>query len=441
MKAYLYIRTGPNDGEIHALARPVAIFGRGADCDVRLNDPYVSRQHFRIEQRGENYWMFDLGSANCTAINGMPKKERELKHGDEIHVGSTRILFLTGSTPIGGGGMSSVSGVTLVFTKRFQGGAQFEMIGSSQEMAHVFELVERVAPLDTTVLIYGESGTGKELVAQALHHSGKRPHGPMVTVNCAAIPRELTESELFGHEKGAFTGAHAQRLGKFELADGGTLFLDEIAELPLEGQAKLLRVLEEHKFSRVGGEHECKVDVRVVAATHQDLAGMVQRGQFRQDLLYRLEVVSLKVPSLRERNNDIELLARHFLDQFGQKVGRRIDSISPEAMEKLKSHPWPGNVRELKNVIERAVILGKKPIVQPEDIFLSQRSGMQEAAEGIGANAPMIPLDELFVRVARPHIERALHLANGNKSKAAELLGIPRSSLYDIARKYGVQLP
>jgi DNA-binding NtrC family response regulator len=431
MNAHLFIRTGPNSGEMHQLGSGAVTLGRGRTCGIRLADPFVSREHFRIELRGHVYWLVDLGSMNMTAVNGIPTSNKQLEAGDEIHLGSTRILFLSGSAP--SSAAARVSEISRTMANIFSvTGPRFEMVGASDAMRKLHTIIERVAPLDTTVLILGESGVGKELVAKAIHQNGPRATGPLVNVNCASIPRELAESELFGHEKGAFTGAHAQRLGKFELANGGTLFLDEIGELAPDCQAKLLRVIEERKVTRVGGERDYKVNVRLVAATHQNLHEMVKSGRFRKDLLFRLEVISIQVPPLRERGDDIQMLARHFLDRLREKVGRRIEGITPQAIERLKAHDWPGNVRELKNVIERAVIMGSGTNIDAPDLALHALDS--EAGEGDSLE----PLEAVVEKVARQHIERAMRLAGGNKKKAAQMLGVPRSSLYDFFKKYGL---
>ena len=485
MPAYLFVREGPNSGEIHELGDQPLVIGRDEVCGMRLGDPFVSRRHFQVEARGEAFWLVDLGSRNCTVVNGVPTTRRELRQNDEIQVGSTRILFV----PAGETGCTADTAeyeVARAATRSFAApGGPAEMIGATQEMRRVFALIEQAAPLDVTVLVTGESGTGKELVARALHRMGPRAGGPLVTVNCAAIPRDLVDSELFGHEKGAFTGANARRLGKFELADGGTLFLDEVGELPLEAQAKLLRVLEERKVSRIGAQSETPVDVRIVAATNRDLHAMSTRGLFRLDLIYRLEVVVIRVPALRKRREDVPLLAQHFLNQFREKIGRPPLALAPGALERLISHDWPGNVRELKNVVERAAIFATGPDVSAEDIELSPRSasssdlGSAAAAEaamaavemarrGIVAPAPptepvvspsravppasnlnatppggtqrpagleITPLDE----VVKQQIENALVLTGGNKKRAAEMLKISRSSLYNYMQRFGLE--
>src|SRR5262249_28108154 len=241
-----------------------------------------------------------------------------------------------------------------------------EIIGRSPALLAVLEKVSRVAPTDANVLIHGETGTGKELIARAIHSHGRRAARPLIKVNCAALPAGLVESELFGHEKGAFTGAIARRLGRFELADGGTLFLDEIGELSLETQAKLLRVLQEHEIERVGGGAAIPVDVRIIAATNRDLLKAVRETTFREDLYYRLNVFPIALPPLRDRAGDIPLLVRFLVDRFAARVGKRIDGVSPETMSRLVAYRWPGNIRELENVLERAVILATGPALDLE---------------------------------------------------------------------------
>ena len=239
-----------------------------------------------------------------------------------------------------------------------------EIVGRSPALTAVLDKVRRVAPTDASVLIYGETGTGKELIARAIHSTSQRRDRPLIKINCAALPAGLVESELFGHEKGAFTGAIARHTGRFELADGGTIFLDEIGELPAETQAKLLRVLQEHEFDRVGGTSPRKVDVRVIAATNRDLLKAVREKAFREDLYYRLNVFPIQLPPLRERPEDIPLLAKYLLDKFAARIGRRFDGIDPATLRRLMAYPWPGNVRELQNVLERAVILATGPLAR-----------------------------------------------------------------------------
>src|SRR5689334_18978691 len=270
------------------------------------------------------------------------------------------------------------------------GSDRFGIIGESPPIQELYAILERVAATPTTVLISGESGTGKELVARALHENSSRRDRPFIKVNCAAIPKDLMESELFGYERGAFTGAVASKPGRFELASGGTLFLDEIAEIPVEMQVKLLRVLQESEFERVGGIKTIRVDVRLVAATNRDLKREIAAGTFREDLYYRLNVVPIALPALRERVSDIPLLSRHFVDKFNARLKKNVSGIEPDAMDRLVAYAWPGNIRELENVLERAILFCDTERVRLVDLSVDVREG---AAEGPRASQPSIPLD------------------------------------------------
>jgi len=304
------------------------------------------------------------------------------------------------------------------------------IVGRSAALRRVLQQVEVVAPTDSGVLIQGETGTGKELIAQAVHNRSGRRDRPFIKVNCAAIPSGLLESELFGHEKGAFTGAIARKPGRFELADKGTLFLDEVGDIPLELQAKLLRVLQEHEFERLGSTRTQQVDVRVVAATHRDLKQMVAEGTFRSDLYYRLHVFPLTVPALRDRREDVPTIVRHFVDKYSRRMNRHIETISPHTMEVLKDYAWPGNVRELQNFIERAVILS------PGN---SLRAPLDELTQDTVPSSPM-PLSTLE-EMEREHVVRALKESNwvtGGPKGAAAKLGLKRTTLAYRIRKLGI---
>jgi transcriptional regulator with GAF, ATPase, and Fis domain len=310
------------------------------------------------------------------------------------------------------------------------------MVGESAAMKRVYQLVARVAPTDSTVLIRGESGTGKELAAQALHQNSGRRERPFVAINCAALTETLLESELFGHERGAFTGALAQKKGKLEVADGGTLFLDEVGELAPVLQAKLLRVLQERAFERVGGTRTIRVDVRVVAATNRDLEEAVRAGAFRQDLYYRLNVVSFEMPALRERREDIALLASYFAAKYGAKFKRRVTGVSPEARECLAGYDWPGNVRELENAIERAVVLGSTASILPED--LPETVLEAEPAAGSAA-APVTKYHEAVREAKRQLIARALEHSGGGVTEAARALGVHPNYLHRLMRNLNLR--
>jgi len=302
------------------------------------------------------------------------------------------------------------------------------MIGESKAMHEVYDFVSRVAGRDSTVLISGESGTGKELVARAVHMNSGRADKPFVAINCAAITETLLESELFGHERGAFTGAVSQKKGKLEVAEGGTVFLDEIGELAVPMQAKLLRVLQEREFERVGGTRPIKLDVRLIAATNRDLKEASKTGAFRPDLYYRLNVVSLHMPALRERREDIPMLAAFFATQCGEKVKRRVAGISPEARACLTRYDWPGNVRELENAIERAVVLGSTELILPDDL---PDSILEETA---AAGEPVSALHDGIREAKKVLIERAIEQANGNYTEAAKILGVHANHLFRLIR-------
>jgi len=310
-----------------------------------------------------------------------------------------------------------------------------QIIGNGPAMTALLETVSQVAPSEATVVITGQSGTGKELIAGAIHHNSPRRDGPLVKINCAAISENLLESEMFGHEKGSFTGANRRKEGRFVQADNGSLFLDEVSEMPLGMQVKLLRVLQERELTRVGGEAVLKVDVRVIAATNRNLEEMVTAGEFRQDLYYRLNVVELNVPELAHRREDIPLLAQAFLSSFAEKNHKRIKGFTPQAMDVLVRYDWPGNVRELMNAVERAVVLARDTYLDTGDLpFKSQAAGEAAAAAGpppfISEN---LPLEE----VEKVTILQTLKSVGGNKSEAARRLGITRKTLHKKLKKYG----
>ena len=311
-----------------------------------------------------------------------------------------------------------------------------KIIGRSEPIETVVQQVALAAPTTATVLVRGESGAGKELVAAALHYASNRRDGPFVCLNCAALSPSLLESELFGHEKGAFTGATDRKRGKFESADGGTLMLDEIGEMSAETQAKFLRVLEGHPFERVGGQSPITVDVRVVAATNRDLQAMVAEGKFRQDLYYRLHVVEILVPPLRKRGKDVISLAEHFLDLFNQKMGRKIEGFSKAAKKRLVEYSWPGNVRELKNVVERAVVLNTKTTIEASDLVLSPAIHGGKLPAGMSDAGNAAAVDTTLAELERSHIERVLRHTEGNKSRASAILGIERSTLDRKLKKF-----
>lgn len=304
-----------------------------------------------------------------------------------------------------------------------------EIIGESPQMHKVYEMIQTVAKTDTTVMIRGESGTGKELIARAIHSNSNRRYFPIVAVNCGGLPEGILESELFGHERGAFTGAQYKRKGKLELADGGTLFLDEVGNIDAKTQMDLLRAIETKQFTRVGGNEIIKVDFRVICATNKDLEKAVSDGTFREDLYYRLNVFTIFIPPLRERKGDIPVLANFFVRKYARAMGKSIDSISPEAMDTLVRYNWPGNVRELENAVERAMVVGKSPAIRPEDLpyQLTEKNHV-------------LPTGSLAA-VEKAHIASVLEQNRWNISRSAEILQIDRVTLYNKIEKYGLKKP
>ncbi|MEW6410486.1 MAG: sigma-54 dependent transcriptional regulator [Nitrospirota bacterium] len=303
------------------------------------------------------------------------------------------------------------------------------IIGESDAMKEVFSIIEKVADTDSTILIHGESGTGKELIATTIHYNSKRKDRPLIKVSCAALPETLLESELFGYEKGAFTGAIKRKQGRFELANGGTIFLDEIGDIPLSIQAKLLRVLQDKSFERLGGTETFTVDVRVIAATNKNLEDMVKKGYFREDLFFRLNVIPLYLPPLRERRGDILLLIEYFLDRYNKKFSKNV-RFSKETIETLCRYTYPGNIRELENIVERCVALSEGNTIEkvdlPPHLFRNDRRKLGS-------------LDEVLTEVEREHILRVLKTTKGNKTKAAEMLGISRKTLWEKMNAYGIE--
>lgn len=309
-------------------------------------------------------------------------------------------------------------------------GKASELVGKSPQMQRIYKLIESVAQTDTTVMIRGESGTGKELIARAIHNNSERRYFPLVILNCGGMPEGVLESELFGHERGAFTGAHYRRKGKLELADGGTLFLDEIGNIDKKTQMDLLRVIETKQFTRVGGNEIIKVDFRIISATNRDLESAVKEGAFREDLYYRLNVFTIDVPPLRERIGDLQLLADYFLNKYSTSMGKPYEGFSNDAIDKIKTYSWPGNVRELENAIERAAVVGTPPNVKAPDLpfSLSDISNLRAPAGSLEA-------------MERNHIIKILEEQNWNISRSAEILKIDRATLYNKIQKFGLKKP
>ncbi|MGA7723039.1 MAG: sigma-54 dependent transcriptional regulator [Ignavibacteriaceae bacterium] len=313
------------------------------------------------------------------------------------------------------------------------------MISADGRMQDVFKLVTKVLNNEITVLVYGESGTGKELIARAIHYNGKRKDKPFIVVNCASIPRELLESELFGHEKGSFTGAHQRKLGKFELANGGTIFLDEVGELEMLLQAKLLRVIQEREFERVGGTELIKTDVRIISATNRDLKLAVEKKEFREDLFYRLNSFPISIPPLRFRRGDILVLAQHFLDSFNKKLGKSVKGFSKKAVKLIYEYNWPGNIREMENMIERCLIICEKDMIDVDD--LPSQIRVSEPAGDANINGFLFSDDTIipFEKLKEESIRHALKITNGNIVEAAKKLQLGRATIYRLMEKYNIE--
>jgi len=385
-----------------------------------LNDPTVSRHHAVIEEAGKGYVLRDLGSTNGTYLNEIRIKEAYLEYGSVIGLGNTRLQFV----PL-------EERVEIPPSEEDYFG---DVFGRSLEMRRIFTMLKKISPSDITVTIEGETGTGKELVARGIHFSSQRARGPFVVIDCGSISKNLMESELFGHEKGAFTGATQTHRGAFEVAHGGTIFIDEIGELGLEMQPKLLRVLEQREVRRVGGNEVFKVDVRVIAATNKDLISEVQKGRFREDLFYRISVVRIHLPSLRERGEDIPLLAQQFARELSGPYGGGGDmAVSAEALEILRHYHWPGNVRELKNIITRAMAMGDGKVLRLRDFITPLSSEQRTQAPSLDSL-----VGKTLEEIEKAAIAKTLDVHGGNKSAAARVLGIAYSTLYEKIKKYGL---
>jgi transcriptional regulator with GAF, ATPase, and Fis domain len=451
MSAKLVVLAGPRCGETFSIDASQIIIGRDTAAQLSIPDHLISRRHCAVDLADSRCTLRDLGSSNGTYVNGMPVRERTLTHGDRIRAGDSILLFLQAGAD-GADGLLSGERVR-AFDDRTQriprvdaqgqsDGPEaapdaivaavlagritlqaHDMVGESAPMRAVYECIRKVAPRDSNVLICGETGTGKELAARAVHQNSPRASRPFVAVTCAALTESLLESELFGHEKGAFTGAVVLKKGKFEVADGGTIFLDEVGELAPALQAKLLRALQHHEFERVGGTRAISVNVRLIAATNQDLQAAVAAGRFRQDLWYRLNVVALTMPPLRARRADIPALAAHFAAKYGR--GRPVE-LSREVVDALRTYDWPGNVRELENAIERAVVLGCSDRIVADDLpeTVLEPSAIRPR-EGTAYHQTVLD-------VKRRLILDAIDRSGGNYTAAARLLGINPTYLHRL---------
>jgi len=414
----LVVISGPDAGRTVELPRGEHLLGGSSKCQIRLTDRSVSRQHLKLDVREDRVVAVDLGSRNGTTCDGRRFTELEVGPGTVLTLGNTSIKLLPRDT----------RERPLLLSDRDRYG---QLVGRSRKMRELFTTLERLAPGGSDVLIQGETGTGKELCAEAIHHDSPRAKGPFVIVDLAGIAPSLLESELFGHVKGAFTGAHADRAGAFERAQGGTVFLDEVGELPLDLQPRLLRALERRQVKRVGGNDYRSVDVRVVAATHVDLEAAVRDGKFRRDLFHRLAVLRITLPALRERPEDIPLL----VDTILERMGRPPSALSDQTRALLSQYPWPGNVRELRNVVDQVVNLGEEMLPA-----LEGGSGPGEARP----SAPDLSLpfkeakEKLIEGFERDYLKGLIERCEGNISRASREAGIDRVYLRKLLRKHGL---
>lgn len=432
-KYRLQVVDGPNKGQEIIAERRVFNIGSAYDGDLALDDTTVSRRHCRIVFDGGGYVLEDLDSKNGTYIDSHRIKAAYLRPNVRIGLGSSTLLFQ----------LEEGSKVEVFLSKGDRFG---ELYGRSIEMKEVFGILQKVAPTDATVLITGESGTGKELAARAVHSQSKRANKPFIVFDCSAVPRELIESELFGHVKGAFTGAVQSRPGAFVSAQGGTLFIDELGELPIDLQPKLLRVLETREVKPIGSNETTQIDVRIVAATNQTLEQMIQEGTFRQDLYYRLAVIHVPLPPLRERAEDVPFLVDLFLSQQ-QTEGEYV--VSHETMERLKQYSWPGNVRELRNYVERAKILSTGREIDASLLSSSGVGGNLGASSSSGFEASSVDLnvpfklakEQLVDRFEQAYLSEALKQSDWNITQAANQIGIHRKSLEYLMKKHQLRRP
>jgi DNA-binding NtrC family response regulator len=421
----LAVVAGPDQGRVVRPSQRSAVIGTQTGCDLALSDPHVSRLHCRIDVDQQEYVLRDLGSTNGTLVGGVRIREAALPAQAVLEVGSTRVRFALIEQPFD---------IPLAGEDSFEG-----LVGRSISMRELYAVLGRIAPADAPVIIEGETGTGKELVARAIHARSRRADKPLVVFDCGAVPPTLVESELFGHEKGAFTGATDRHVGVFERARGGTVFLDELGELGKDLQPKLLRVLENGQIQRVGGDAPIDVDVRVLAATHRDLERLVQEGGFRQDLYYRLAVLRVRVPPLRERREDIPLLAAHFARASAAATADGAEAPPAAALatvfDFLSAHPWPGNVRELRNVVERAVILADPALLRGDALAAVgelRRTAMASASGRVTMRAAREQHE-------RQYLAELLRATDWDLDRAAEIAEIHRKSLERLIRKHGLR--
>ncbi len=431
-KSRLLIIEGPDKGKSVEFVRERATIGRSSVNDLVVSDKAISGCHFEIATTEGGHLIRDLGSTNGTFYQDCRIREIFLKPGVIVRAGTSRFQFQT---------LESSVQIPLSENERFG-----DLIGASVAMREIFATLERVASSELTVLISGETGTGKELVARGIHQYSRRSGKAYVTQDCSAIPRDLIESTLFGHEKGSFTGASSQHHGCFEQAHSGTIFLDEIGELDLSLQPKLLRVLENREIKRVGGDRSIKADVRVVAATNRDLREMINQGTFREDLYFRLSVIHVELPPLRDRKDDIPVLVRTFLDQLTERWYSEENirfEVTKEAMSRLCTHPWPGNVRELRNTIERAASLADGTLLGLADLKVQARSTTSAAPTSALAQVPQgLPFKDAKQKVVDQFeiafLSALLEKHKGNITRSAQEAGLTRYHLRELLKRHGI---
>jgi DNA-binding NtrC family response regulator len=431
---------GPDRGTEREIEGTRLSIGTSSKNDLVINDRTVSRRHCEISVRNDRYFLRDLESTNGTEVNGTPVVEAFLSPGARIRIGDTEILFEP--------------------KKKWERVAELEtdhfgaMYGQSKTMRDVFAMLGKVAATDLSCILVGETGSGKELAARGIHEQSSRRGRNFVVVDCGAVSKNLIESELFGHEKGSFTGADKQRVGAFELADGGTIFLDEIGELPIELQPKLLRALERREVKRLGAGRHVEVDVRVIAATHRDLPEMIKKSEFREDLYYRLAEVVVGLPPLRDRRDDIPVIAQRIIDEHAAQ-GSPVKYIAPEALRELEARNWPGNVRELRNVLRRAIALADGDTIHLSDLSLlgaERLSSVPPPSFSLGADdadysgadvSEDLPIKEARERwvapMERAYLERLVRRCQGDLDRAANEAGIHRKSLERLLRQHGLK--
>jgi transcriptional regulator with GAF, ATPase, and Fis domain len=434
-RSKLVVIAGPDKGKELLIERERVTVGRSLICDLVLGDKAVSGSHFEIIATERGVIVRDLDSTNGTFCGDLRVREVWIKHGTVIRAGQSQLRYEPAEGAVE---------IDLSTQERFH-----DLIGRSVKMREIFAILEKVAPTDLTVLVRGETGTGKELAARAIHRASRRAREPLVVQDCSVIPKDLVESTLFGHEKGAFTGATDRHKGSFEQANGGTIFLDEIGELDIALQPKLLRVLENREIKRVGGDRTIPVDVRVIAATNRDLRQMVNEGTFREDLYYRLSVVQIELPPLRQRPEDIPLLVRAFLDDFCARRfpgENRTMTVARDAMERLQTYQWPGNVREMKNTIERAASLADGVELTVKDLLPASMKTPPVVLPGGAAEDFVeqdLPFKEAKQRVLdafeAAYLKALLDKHGGNVTRSASAAGLTRYHLRELAKRYGIR--